>query len=863
MKTIRQLYTGNLFGFMRPYVFTMRKPSALKSQLVVIQSLVFLLPALVLLYIFNKENVSFDTNQVLMLVGMLVILLGGLLILHRIFDRLQKLQDLMAGAVTGKFSARVETVETGEIHEVVASCNNLMQHYEQANIELEEHASELRAVHSLSEMASRTLDLNVLLKTLLENAISITGAIAGAVYTINSQTNTSKLVGSRYMGKLTEGPIDGGLTEPQLRQILAQKHAFLTDLDWCEDGEAMAQIILPIFVREQPVAILTLSACRPILLAKTSPSELFSLMLREVGYILENAILHRNLEQKVDERTSELAQRNHDMLQEIKKRKETESALEAAKVEAEAANLAKTRFLSSMSHEIRTPMNGVLGMVELLQNTDLHSEQRHMLRTISSSGQLLMNIISDILDFSKIEADKMELEAIPLSVVDVLEEATRSIAINATKKGLRLITFVDPNLPHYVIGDPGRLSQIILNLVGNAIKFTDKGDVIIRADAVNDGRDSRTTIRFSVIDQGIGISEEGQGRLFHFFSQVETSTTRQFGGTGLGLAICKSLTELMGGEISVNSQLGEGAEFVVTIPFAPCDKQLEEFTEINLSRLRVLVANDNSTEQVILRKYLEHWGVEVEHGVELHNILDLCISASDSGAPFDVVVLGSNWTYEEIVPIGDAVKESGIKTRFVFLLKGTRHRVRVDADERVFLDVNPLHRSAFFSAVAIAAKIISPENYYKENFKNIKPSGCSLTLEDARTRGTLILVAEDNADNRNLLELQLILLGYACESVEDGRLALDMWRSNEYAVILTDCKMPNMGGIELSRAIRQDEAGSNNHQTIIAITGNALERDKQLCLDAGMDDIITKPIDINGLRTILKKWMPITKPCID
>lgn len=839
--------------------FLKSRRTALHGRLFVIESLVFLLPALVLIYIFRQENVSFDNTQILMLAGSLIFMLGGLMILHRIFDSLEQIQELMTRAVMGDVNLTIETDENGEIQEVLATANNLMQHFAQANKALEQHSTEMYAVHELAELANRTLNLDLLLNALLESSMQVTMARFGAVYTVDSKTSAARLVGSQQGDGATEGISNNELSKAHLQRAISERDSIFIEVD---DGESISniiQMILPIYIRDNAVAILTLVANRELLEEKIAPKQVFSLMLREVAHVLENAVLHRNLEHKVEQRTKELASRNQEMLLEIEMRREMETALIAAREEAEAANIAKTQFLSSMSHEIRTPMNGVIGMVDLLQQTELSSEQIQMMQTVAASGQSLMSIIDDILDFSKIEANKMTLESVPLSITDVVEGSIQAIAPTATKKGLRLLTYIDPRLPQFVMGDPGRLRQIIINLAGNAMKFTAEGKIVIRAEAVENHKDKNIAVRFSVLDQGIGISEEDQSKLFQFFSQVEASTTRQYGGTGLGLAICKSLTNLMGGEIGVNSTLGEGAEFYSTIPFLPSDDQLSELAEPNLSGLHILVTNDDEAERIILRQYLEYYGADVKVSDDIDGILDLCLHAKTAKTPFDVVVLGPQWGYEEVTLVDDSVKAAGLDTQFVFLLMGTRHRVRVDADERAYLDVDPLRRSAFISAIAITAGRKTTELYQKEDLHSSEPTRKVLTVDEAREQGTLVLVAEDNATNRELLGRQLTLLGYTYEMVADGELALEALREKEYAMLVTDCRMPNMDGFELSRAIRQDEEGADARLPIIAITANALESEIEQCTEAGIDEIITKPIDMTNLRHVLNKRMPRSK----
>lgn len=544
----------------------------------------------------------------------------------------------------------------------------------------------------------------------------------------------------------------------------------------------------------------------------------------------------------------------------ITERKSMEEQLELAKSQAESATRSKAAFLASMSHEIRTPMNGVIGMVDLMlrSSVDLSSDNRKMLHTINESGQSLVTIINEILDFSKIESGKVDLEAIPVSIVDIVEESIQPLATIAIQKDVHLICYIDPSIPGFVLGDPVRIRQIIVNLVSNAIKFTEKGDVVVQAVRVPPLDSDAIHIRFSIVDQGIGISEEDQEKLFEAFSQADSSTTRKFGGTGLGLNICKRLVELMQGQIGVNSKPGEGSEFFFTIPFSPSDEEVERLDSSNaLESLSVLLVFNNPTERDPLRRYLEHWHVSVDCAEDSQVAHEICLQRHEHPSAIDVVVFGPQEAREKSISVANSLRDSGLKTKFVFLLQETRILPRPSTENKgVFLDAYPLRRNAFINAVAVAAGRKSPEIVHRKDVENMKSAVDALSIEQAREQGTLILVAEDNVTNRDVIGRQLKLLGYTCEMVEDGQLALEAWRNNDYALLLTDCNMPVMDGYDLARKIRQDEDGADTHATIIAITANALEGASQQCIEAGMDDFISKPMKLEELRQKLDQWMP-------
>jgi len=525
----------------------------------------------------------------------------------------------------------------------------------------------------------------------------------------------------------------------------------------------------------------------------------------------------------------------------ITERKSVEAEMIRARDEAEAANRAKSSFLAAMSHEIRTPMNGVLGLIEVLQHSELSDDQRVLAETVNESARALLRIIDDILDFSKIEAGRMELESVPLPLRRTIESVLDTIAAAAEEKGLDLTLEIDAGLPDAVVGDPVRLRQVLLNLVGNGVKFTAKGGVSVRlrADPPRDG-DARTIIGFEVTDTGIGLSEAQQADLFQPFSQAESTTTRRFGGTGLGLSICRRLVELMGGEIGVISEAGAGATFRFTMPFDVIRQAATAATTVvDLSGVPVVIVSDRAALTAMLSRELDARGAHTARATDAMGLSAMLKTLSENA----VLLVDDRMPDSEVGGL-----RPSLEGRRVILIRGAGSSPLSTAAAAFDSTLTrPVHRGALLRAVAAAAHRQLAEQSAPA------PSDADSATDDHPPR---ILVAEDTPINRFVVERQLDGLGYTADYAADGREAFALWQANEYDVILADCHMPTIDGFELTRMIRDAEAKSGGRRTpIVALTANTMAGEAEKCMAAGMDDFLSKPVTIKQMGETLGRWI--------
>jgi len=530
----------------------------------------------------------------------------------------------------------------------------------------------------------------------------------------------------------------------------------------------------------------------------------------------------------------------------VTERKLAEDTVARARDEALALTELKSQFVAMVSHEIRTPMNGVLGMTKLLVDTPLQPAQQRYVEAIRTSAQALLTVINDILDFSKVEARKITLAESDFDLYELLEAVTQVAAETAREKGIDILSFYPPELPREVRGDPGRLRQILLNLISNAVKFTDHGEVVLRTDPVP--ADNGLRLTFAVTDTGIGIAAPDLERLFEPFAQLDASNTREFGGTGLGLTICEQLLHLMGTHLDVESEPGHGSRFAFTVALAPPQGQSRPAKPAKnaLAGRRVLLIADGAACHQMLTVHAHAWGMYASGAADAHSGLEHLRTQALRGQPYDVALVDQNLPE---IPGTDLVRaitsdEAIPPTHLVLLTSGSHSdHLAVEASEAGAILAKPIAPSLLYNCLV---QLLDPDTARHLNPPPGKPDAASVD------RGR-VLVAEDNEVNQVVAIETLAMLGYHADLARDGVEAVALGTANSYLAILMDCQMPRMDGFAATAELRHRE-DPDHHIPVIAMTAGALVEDRDRCLAAGMDDYLSKPIDFDELRAVLDRW---------
>ena len=728
---------------------------------------------------------------------------------------------------------QVALLETFADQAVIAIENvRLFKELQARTAQLTRSVEELQALGEVSQAVSSTLDLETVLATIVGRAVELSGGYSGIVYEFDEITQsfharathqitpehleavraTPIRLGEGAVGRagVTREPVevanilDGQLVAPQTRGLLAR--------------EGMGSLVAVPLVREDRLLGGLVIVRRERGAFSREAVTMLQTFAAQSVLAIQNARLFRDLV--------------------------------AAQREAETANEAKSAFLATMSHEIRTPMNAVIGMSGLLLNTELTDEQREYAEIVRSSGDALLTVINDVLDFSKIEAGRMDLEAQPFDLREGVEAALDLVAARAAEKGLDLAYLISDSTPAAIIGDVTRLRQILLNLLTNAVKFTEAGEVVLSVRAKSlDAPGPVYELTFSVRDTGIGIPRDRIDRLFESFSQIDASTARKYGGTGLGLAISKRLAEMMGGAISVESRVGHGSEFRFTVraPSAegavPPRRELRG-TQPSLDGKRVLVVDDNETNRRILGAYLDAWGM----AVQMTGLPREALAWIQAGEPFDVGILDMHMPEMDGVALARAIREHRTAATLPLLLFTSLGRREAGAESVVFSAhlTKPIKPSQVFDALA-GVLAGQPTRVDKR-----APSRLELDPEMAHHHPLRILLAEDNVVNQKLVLRLLEQMGYRADLAANGLEAIAAIERQPYDLVFMDVQMPEMDGFEASREITRRWPGDRRPR-IVAMTANAMQGDRELCLAAGMDDYMSKPIRMEELVAALER----------
>ena len=724
-------------------------------------------------------------------------------------------------------------------------------------------AQENTAIAEIGRIISSTLNIEDVYDRFAEEVRKIIPFDRTAINVMNHENNTictayvaGKEIGNRRPGHVI--PLPGSVHQEMIRagktvvfhmEREDQVPAHVPNLLFPLRAGLRSMMFVPLLSKGEVIGSLVLQSMKPNMYTQTE-IRLAEKVAAQIAGAIANARLfadYKQAEQELREAKEKVEAANRELEDAMKCANELAS-------EADRANQAKSEFLANMSHEIRTPMNGIMGMTGLLMDTDLTTEQEECAETIKNSAQSLLSIINDILDFSKIESGKLDLESLDFDLRTTLEDFSDSLALSAHSKGLELLCWIEPEVPALLKGDPGRLRQILTNLMNNAIKFTSKGEVSLRV-SVEREDGTHVWIRFAVKDTGVGIPKDKIARLFQPFTQVDASITRRYGGTGLGLSISRQLTERMGGDIGVESEEGKGSTFWVMLPLAKqtdFQKPVED-REIDIEDTRILVVDDNETNHRTLAGMLDAWNCHRDNAFDAVSAMEKLRSAASQKTPFRVALLDMFMPEIDGETLGRRIKEDPL-LRDTHLVMMTSVGKRGDATrlERTGFSAyltKPIKQSLLHDCLATVMTQKPGEPSVRNRIVTRH------TVAEDRKRRVRILLVEDNPVNQKVTLKLLDKMGYRVDAVDNGKEALAALETLPYTLVLMDVQMPEMDGLEATRQVRRaSRAVQNPNVPIIALTAHATMEHRKQCLDAGMNDYLAKPVQPDELAKVISRW---------